>query len=47
MINTKNGDPAAAAKKATGGGSHGVLITAPSLPAFKQGVGKTRKWGTS
>jgi propanol-preferring alcohol dehydrogenase len=23
-----------------------VLITAPSLPAFKQGVGMTRKWGT-
>lgn len=46
MVNAKNGDPAAAVKKATGGGAHGVLITAPSLSAFKQGVGMTRKWGT-
>src|SRR5271167_4243074 len=39
-------DPAAAVKKATSGGAHGVLITAPSLIAFKQGVGMTRKRGT-
>ncbi len=39
-------DPAAEVKKATGGGAHGVLITAPSLPAFKQGVEMTRKHGT-
>jgi propanol-preferring alcohol dehydrogenase len=45
-VNAKTGDPAAAVKKATGGGAHGVLITAPSLPAFKQGVGMARKWGT-
>ncbi len=45
-INAKNGDPAAALKKATGGGAHGVLITAPSLAAFKQGVEMTRKLGT-
>src|SRR5208337_4478456 len=45
-VNAKNGDPAAAVKKATGGGAHGVLITAPSLIAFKQGVGMTRKCGT-
>jgi propanol-preferring alcohol dehydrogenase len=45
-INAKYGDPAAALKKATGGGAHGVLITAPSLPAFKQGVDMTRKLGT-
>jgi propanol-preferring alcohol dehydrogenase len=32
-------------KKATDGGAHGVLITAPSLSAFKQGVGMTRKHG--
>ena len=30
----------------TGGGAHGVLITAPSLGAFKQGVAITRKRGT-
>jgi alcohol dehydrogenase, propanol-preferring len=46
VINAKSGDPAAAVKKDTGGGAHGVLITAPSLSAFKQGVGMTRKLGT-
>jgi len=45
-VNAKVGDPVAAVKKATGGGAHGVLITAPSLGAFKQGVGMTRKRGT-
>ena len=28
-----------------GGGAHGVLITAPSLSAFRQGVAMTRKHG--
>jgi propanol-preferring alcohol dehydrogenase len=46
VFNAKTGDPAAALKTATGGGAHGVLITAPSLPAFKQGVAMTRKVGT-
>lgn len=46
VVNAKQDDPVAAVIKATGGGAHGVLITAPSLPAFKQGVGMTRKWGT-
>jgi propanol-preferring alcohol dehydrogenase len=46
VINAKTSDPAATLKKETGGGAHGVLITAPSLPAFKQGVGMTRKRGT-
>ena len=45
-FNARNGDPAVALKKATSGGAHGVLITAPSLIAFKQGVGMTRKLGT-
>jgi propanol-preferring alcohol dehydrogenase len=45
-INAATGDPAAALRKETGGGAHGVLITAPSLPAFKQGVEMTRKRGT-
>jgi propanol-preferring alcohol dehydrogenase len=45
-VNASHGDPAEAVKKATGGGAHGVLITAPSLGAFKQGVGMTRKRGT-
>jgi alcohol dehydrogenase, propanol-preferring len=46
MVNAKNGDSAAAVAKGTDGGAHGVLITAPSLIAFKQGVGMTRKRGT-
>jgi propanol-preferring alcohol dehydrogenase len=46
MVNAKDADAIAAVKKATGGGAHGVLITAPSLGAFKQGVGMTRKCGT-
>src|SRR5450830_848522 len=46
LINAMVGDPVADMKKATDGGAHGVLITAPSLPAFTQGVGMTRKRGT-
>jgi len=45
-VNAWHEDPVAAVVKATGGGAHGVLITAPSIPAFKQGVGMTRKFGT-
>lgn len=46
VVNAKQNDPIEAAIKATGGGAHGVLITAPSLSAFRQGVGMTRKHGT-
>ena len=46
VVNARAGDAVAAVKQGTGGGAHGVLITAPSLPAFKQGVGLTRKRGT-
>ena len=46
VVNARAGDPASAVKAGTGGGAHGVLITAPSLPAFKQGVGMARKRGT-
>jgi threonine dehydrogenase-like Zn-dependent dehydrogenase len=46
VINAQVGDAAGALKKETGGGAHGVLITAPSLIAFKQGIGMTRKRGT-
>jgi propanol-preferring alcohol dehydrogenase len=46
VINARNGDAVAALKNETGGGAHGVVITAPSLGAFKQGVGMTRKHGT-
>ncbi|MCW8309022.1 zinc-dependent alcohol dehydrogenase [Acidiphilium sp. PA] len=45
VVNARSGDPAAAVKKLTDGGAHGVLITAPSLIAFNQGVAMTRKHG--
>ncbi len=45
-VNAKQPGAAEAVKTGTSGGAHGVLITAPSLPAFKQGVGMTRKRGT-
>lgn len=46
IINAKNCEPADILKHETGGGAHGVLITAPSLNAFKQGIAMTRKLGT-
>jgi propanol-preferring alcohol dehydrogenase len=46
VVNAKHGDADEAVKKGTSGGAHGVLITAPSLSAFRQGVGMTRKRGT-
>jgi propanol-preferring alcohol dehydrogenase len=45
-IDAKACDAADVLKKETGGGAHGVLITAPSLTAFKEGIGMTRKRGT-
>jgi propanol-preferring alcohol dehydrogenase len=46
VVNARHGDPVEAVKKGTNGGAHGVLITAVSLSAFKQGVAMTRKRGT-
>jgi propanol-preferring alcohol dehydrogenase len=46
VVNARAGDTAIVVKAVTGGGAHGVLITAPSLSAFKQGVEMTRKRGT-
>jgi propanol-preferring alcohol dehydrogenase len=46
VVNAKHEGAAEAVKKGTNGGGHGVLITAPSLGAFKQGVAMTRKRGT-
>jgi propanol-preferring alcohol dehydrogenase len=46
VVNARDGDAATAVRNATGGGAHGVLITAASLPAFNQGVEMTRKHGT-
>jgi propanol-preferring alcohol dehydrogenase len=46
VVNALDDGAIEAVKGATGGGAHGVLITAPSLSAFKQGVAMTRKHGT-
>jgi len=46
VVNARTGDPVATVQNITGGGAHGVLITAPSLPAFRQGIEMTRRTGT-
>jgi propanol-preferring alcohol dehydrogenase len=46
VVNAKSPEAVAEVRKGTNGGAHGVLITAPSLGAFKQGVGMARKRGT-
>jgi propanol-preferring alcohol dehydrogenase len=46
VVNAKDADAIEAVQKGTDGGAHGVLITAPSLAAFHQGVAMTRKRGT-
>ena len=46
VVNAKSPDAVEAVRKGTGGGAHGVLITAPSLSAFKQGIAMARKRGT-
>jgi propanol-preferring alcohol dehydrogenase len=46
VVNAKHPDAVEAVVKGTSGGAQGVLITAPSLGAFKQGIGMTRKRGT-
>ncbi len=46
VVNARSPDALAAVREATNGGAHGVLITAPSLTAFHQGVSMTRKRGT-
>jgi propanol-preferring alcohol dehydrogenase len=46
VVNATDEGAVEAVKKGTNGGAHGVLITAPSLSAFKQGVEMTRKRGT-
>lgn len=46
VVNAKHPDAVESVKKGTSGGAHGVLITAPSLAAFKQGIEMTRKRGT-
>ncbi len=46
VVNATSPDAVERVRNGTDGGAHGVLITAPSLGAFKQGVGMARKRGT-
>jgi propanol-preferring alcohol dehydrogenase len=46
VVNTAQPGAVEAVRAGTHGGAHGVLITAPSLGAFKQGIEMTRKRGT-
>lgn len=45
-VNSKSPDAAAQVVKATGGGAHGVLVTAVSVPAFAQALKLVRRKGT-
>ncbi len=46
LVFNATGDAVHALRRETDGGAHGVLIVAPSLGAFRQGIGMTRKRGT-
>lgn len=46
VVNASADDAAEAVRKVTGGGAHGVLVTAPSRPAFHQAIGMARRRGT-
>jgi alcohol dehydrogenase, propanol-preferring len=46
VVNALHEGAVEAVRKGTDGGAHGVLITAPSLAAFHQGIAMTRKRGT-
>ncbi len=46
VVDARADDAIEVLKAGTGGGAHGVLVTAASLGAFKQGVAMTRKRGT-
>lgn len=46
VVNAKDSDPIAAIKDQTGGGTHGVLVTAVHPSAFGQAIGMARRGGT-
>lgn len=46
VVNMEHPGAVEQVRKGTSGGAHGVLITAPTLSAFKQGIEMTRKRGT-
>jgi propanol-preferring alcohol dehydrogenase len=45
-VNAGHADATQQVCKLTGGGAHGVLVTAPSQPAFRQSIGMARRKGT-
>jgi propanol-preferring alcohol dehydrogenase len=45
-VNACHGDAIEAVRKITGGGAHGIVVTAPSRPAFAQAIGMVRRKGT-
>lgn len=45
-VNAAGADAVSEVLRATGGGAHGVLVTAPSVPAFRQAIAMTRRRGT-
>lgn len=46
IVNARSKDATAQVIKHTGGGAHGVLVTAVSPPAFAQAIGMVRRKGT-
>lgn len=45
-VNASDADAVQQVLRATGGGAHGVLVTAPSVPAFRQAISMARRRGT-
>jgi alcohol dehydrogenase, propanol-preferring len=45
-VNARSPDAPAQVVKQTGGGTHGALVTAPSIPAFRQAIQMVRRKGT-
>ena len=45
-VNARHDDPAEAVQEYTGGGAHGILVTAVHPQAFGQAIGMARKGGT-
>ena len=45
-VNASDADAVQQVLRATGGGAHGILVTAPSVPAFRQAISMARRHGT-
>lgn len=46
VVDCTRDDPVASVRRATAGGVHGALVTAVSVPAFRQAIGMVRRKGT-